>query len=159
MSLAVRSPVVASAAVQPHRARSVAAPSPLARKLAAGAAALLLAAPVSFAASLPTEVVAEKVLCDAVCVSKLDGVALQTTPSGLTYKDIIVGDGPSPELGFQVVVDYVAMTDSYRVFDNSLAAGKARGDGAVRLSAANRAGSLTTSAWSLTTRSRPRLLA
>ena len=28
--------------------------------------------------------------------------AAVTTPSGLVYKDIVVGTGPQPELGFQV---------------------------------------------------------
>jgi hypothetical protein len=34
-----------------------------------------------------------QVLCDASCVSKLESMAAVTTPSGLQYKDIVVGTG------------------------------------------------------------------
>ena len=34
------------------------------------------------------------------------------------------GAGPNPPLGYQIVVDYVAMTPDLRVFDNSLEKGK-----------------------------------
>jgi FKBP-type peptidyl-prolyl cis-trans isomerase len=32
----------------------------------------------------------------------LDKLELVTLPSGLSYRDIVVGDGPSPPPGFQV---------------------------------------------------------
>lgn len=59
-------------------------------------------------------------LCDASCVSKLESVPAVTTPSGLVYKDIIVGTGPQPIVGYQVVVNYIAMNDKGREFENSL---------------------------------------
>jgi hypothetical protein len=34
-----------------------------------------------------------QVLCDASCVSKLESMPAVTTPSGLQYKDIVVGTG------------------------------------------------------------------
>jgi FKBP-type peptidyl-prolyl cis-trans isomerase len=47
------------------------------------------------AASRPAAFAAEdgQTLCDASCVSKLESVEAVTTPSGLQYKDIIVGTG------------------------------------------------------------------
>jgi peptidylprolyl isomerase len=65
-----------------------------------------------------------KVLCDTECVQRLDKVDMQTTASGLQYKDIIVGDGELPPIGFQVVVDYVFMNSKGLIFDNSLEKGK-----------------------------------
>jgi len=71
---------------------------------------------------LPDEEV--KVLCDAECVESLDSIEVVTTPSGLQYKDIIVGDGEMPPIGFQVVADYVAMNEKGLIFDNSVEKGK-----------------------------------
>ncbi|CAL6333451.1 unnamed protein product [Bathycoccus prasinos] len=71
---------------------------------------------------LPDEEV--KVLCDAECVKSLDSIEMVTTPSGLQYKDIIVGDGEMPPIGFQVVADYVAMNEKGLIFDNSVEKGK-----------------------------------
>ena len=71
---------------------------------------------------LPDEEV--KVLCDAECVNSLDSIEMVTTPSGLQYKDIIVGDGEMPPIGFQVVADYVAMNEKGLIFDNSVEKGK-----------------------------------
>jgi len=81
-----------------------------------GFAALSGAAPAAFADE-------EKVLCDAACVQVrqrgrlprradgwapparatqgLDKLEMVTLPSGLKYRDIVVGTGPSPEPGFQ----------------------------------------------------------
>lgn len=59
-------------------------------------------------------------LCDKDCVANLDKIPLQTTESGLQYRDIKVGQGPSPPVGFQVTVNYIAMFPDGRVFDNSL---------------------------------------
>ena len=71
---------------------------------------------------LPDEEV--QVLCDAECVKSLDSIEMVTTPSGLQYKDIIVGDGEMPPIGFQVVADYVAMNEKGLIFDNSVEKGK-----------------------------------
>lgn len=59
-------------------------------------------------------------LCTAECVASLDSIEKVTTPSGLQYQDIVVGSGPSPPVGYQVVVNYIAMTPEGRVFDSSL---------------------------------------
>lgn len=47
-----------------------------------------------------------------------------TTESGLQYKDIKVGGGPSPPIGFQVAANYVAMIPSGQIFDSSLEKGQ-----------------------------------
>jgi len=86
------------------------------------ACAMTTAAPAS-ADSLPDEGDV-KVLCDAACERALEETEMVTTKSGLRYKDIVVGDGVEPPVGFQVVVDYIAMDDKGRVFDNSLDKGK-----------------------------------
>ena len=44
------------------------------------------------------------VLCDAECVKALEGKELVTLPSGLQYKDVVVGKGPVPPTGYQVGV-------------------------------------------------------
>ncbi|CAL8472004.1 g11546 [Coccomyxa elongata] len=61
-----------------------------------------------------------KLLCDEECLAKLDSIETQETKSGLKYKDIVVGKGPSPPTGYQVTAHYVAMTPSGKVFDSSL---------------------------------------
>ncbi|GIL62800.1 hypothetical protein Vafri_16969, partial [Volvox africanus] len=76
----------------------------------------------ALAAALPPQDI--KVLCDAECSAALESVEAITLPSGLKYKDIILGSGPSPPVGFQVVANYVAMTPNLRVFDSSLEKGK-----------------------------------
>lgn len=88
----------------------------LLQKAAAFAAAgvIALSGPAAFAAE------DGQTLCDASCVSKLEAVEAVTTPSGLQYKDIIVGTGPQPIVGYQVVVNYIAMNDKGREFENSL---------------------------------------
>ncbi len=63
---------------------------------------------------------ADKTLCDEACIAALDKAEVVTTASGLKYKDIVVGSGPSPPVGYQVVVNYIAMTPEGRVFDSSL---------------------------------------
>jgi len=50
-------------------------------------------------------------------------VPMVTTESGLQYKDIKVGRGPSPPVGFQVAANYVAMVPSGQIFDSSLEKG------------------------------------
>jgi peptidylprolyl isomerase len=78
---------------------------------------------VGWADSLPDEEDV-KLLCDAACEKALESKEMVTTKSGLQYKDIVVGDGVEPPVGFQVVVDYIAMDDKGRIFDNSLDKGK-----------------------------------
>ncbi|KAG2498815.1 hypothetical protein HYH03_003008 [Edaphochlamys debaryana] len=63
-------------------------------------------------------------LCDADCTAQLESTEEVTLPSGLKYKDIVVGTGASPRVGFQVVCHYIAMTPSLRVFDSSLDKGQ-----------------------------------
>jgi peptidylprolyl isomerase len=58
------------------------------------------------------------------CVRYVKEAPLITTPSGLQYKDVIVGDGAEPIIGFQVVVDYIAKNEKGLIFDNSLEKGK-----------------------------------
>ncbi|KAL5990877.1 hypothetical protein ACLOJK_011782 [Asimina triloba] len=78
-----------------------------------------LASPVhAKGAGLPPE--EKPKLCDDDCVKVLENVPMVTTESGLQYKDIKVGQGPSPPIGFQVAANYVAMVPSGQVFDSSL---------------------------------------
>ncbi|KAG2438706.1 hypothetical protein HXX76_005252 [Chlamydomonas incerta] len=88
----------------------------------AAAAILISAQPAAIAASLPPQDI--KVICDTECSAKLESVPEVSLPSGLKYKDIVVGNGPTPPVGFQVVAHYVAMTPNLRVFDSSLDKGK-----------------------------------
>jgi peptidylprolyl isomerase len=44
-----------------------------------------------------------KLLCDDDCLAKLDGLETQETKSGLRYKDIVVGKGPTPPTGYQAL--------------------------------------------------------
>ncbi|XP_042412078.1 peptidyl-prolyl cis-trans isomerase FKBP16-3, chloroplastic-like isoform X1 [Zingiber officinale] len=54
----------------------------------------------SYGAGLPGE---EKPrLCDDECEKELENVPMVTTESGLQYKDIKIGEGPSPPIGFQL---------------------------------------------------------
>ncbi|CAH9141403.1 unnamed protein product [Cuscuta epithymum] len=70
------------------------------------------------AAGLPPE--EKPKLCDQSCEKELENVPMVTTESGLQYKDIKVGRGPSPPIGFQVAANYVAMVPSGQIFDSSL---------------------------------------
>ncbi|XP_038875118.1 peptidyl-prolyl cis-trans isomerase FKBP16-3, chloroplastic isoform X1 [Benincasa hispida] len=70
------------------------------------------------AAGLPPE--DKPKLCDNACEKELENVPMVTTESGLQYKDIKVGGGPSPPVGFQVAANYVAMIPSGQIFDSSL---------------------------------------
>ncbi|XP_077229272.1 FKBP-like peptidyl-prolyl cis-trans isomerase family protein [Tasmannia lanceolata] len=62
-------------------------------------------------------------LCDDACEKELENVPMITTESGLQYKDIKLGQGPSPPVGFQVAANYVAMVPSGQIFDSSLEKG------------------------------------
>jgi len=91
-------------------------------QLAAVAALVSLQPSAALAAGgLPVEEV--KVLCDAACVSSLESIEMVTLPSGLQYRDLTVGKGPLPPKGYQVIVDYVAMTPNGRVFESSIQLG------------------------------------
>lgn len=72
----------------------------------------------ALAASLPQESLPK--LCDDACEKELENIPTITTGSGLQFKDIKVGSGPSPPVGFQVAANYVAMDPSGKVFDSSL---------------------------------------
>ncbi|KAH9613636.1 hypothetical protein KSS87_018824 [Heliosperma pusillum] len=74
------------------------------------------------AAGLPPE--EKPKLCDDACEKELENVPMVTTESGLQYKDIKVGNGPSPPVGFQVAANYVAMVPSGQIFDSSLEKGQ-----------------------------------
>nr|GMD88563.1 peptidyl-prolyl cis-trans isomerase FKBP16-3, chloroplastic [Ipomoea batatas]GMD90028.1 peptidyl-prolyl cis-trans isomerase FKBP16-3, chloroplastic [Ipomoea batatas] len=81
-------------------------------------AGFLMGSSSALAAGLPPE---EKPrLCDDACEKELENVPMVTTESGLQYKDIKVGGGPSPPVGFQVAANYVAMVPSGQIFDSSL---------------------------------------
>lgn len=43
-----------------------------------------------------------KMLCDKDCTVTLEGKEMMTTKSGLQYKDLVVGTGPIPKVGYQV---------------------------------------------------------
>jgi len=75
------------------------------------------------AADLGAATETDKVLCDAACLERVGGLPEQVTASGLRFRDIVVGKGPSPPTGYQVVVAYVAMTPGGKVFDSSLTRG------------------------------------
>ncbi|CAO2192320.1 unnamed protein product, partial [Urochloa humidicola] len=90
--------------------------------VALGASALGLAALDAVAAGLPPE--EKPKLCDAACESELENIPMVTTESGLQYKDIKVGEGPSPPVGFQVAANYVAMVPNGQIFDSSLEKGQ-----------------------------------
>ncbi|KAJ9529995.1 hypothetical protein QJQ45_023221 [Haematococcus lacustris] len=78
--------------------------------------------PASQAAPQPLEQI--KGLCDTECLAALESKELVTLPSGLQFRDIQLGKGPSVPVGYQVVVDYVAMTPSGRIFESSVDKGK-----------------------------------
>ncbi|EOY04751.1 FKBP-like peptidyl-prolyl cis-trans isomerase family protein isoform 2 [Theobroma cacao] len=63
-------------------------------------------------------------LCDDACEKELENVPMVTTESGLQYKDIKIGGGPTPPVGFQVAANYVAMVPSGQIFDSSLEKGQ-----------------------------------
>lgn len=63
-------------------------------------------------------------LCDDACEKELENVPMVTTESGLQYKDIKEGTGPSPPIGFQVAANCIAMVPSGQIFDSSLEKGQ-----------------------------------
>ncbi|KAL1361907.1 hypothetical protein HN51_010217 [Arachis hypogaea] len=90
--------------------------------LALGISSLFVGSLEAKGAGLPPE--DKPKLCDEACEKELENVPMVTTESGLQYKDIKVGQGPSPPVGFQVAANYVAMVPSGQVFDSSLEKGQ-----------------------------------
>ncbi|PIN13134.1 FKBP-type peptidyl-prolyl cis-trans isomerase [Handroanthus impetiginosus] len=90
--------------------------------LGVGLLSLLSGSTLAEAAGMPPE--EKPKLCDNVCEKELENVPMITTESGLQYKDIKVGTGPSPPVGFQVAANYVAMVPSGQIFDSSLEKGQ-----------------------------------
>ncbi|CAN8286629.1 unnamed protein product [Cochlearia groenlandica] len=80
-----------------------------------------LVASSAYAAGLPPE--DKPRLCEAECEKELENVTMVTTESGLQYKDIKIGKGPNPPVGYQVAANYVAMVPSGQIFDSSLEKG------------------------------------
>ncbi|KAL2989117.1 hypothetical protein AAZX31_11G122300 [Glycine max] len=83
--------------------------------LALGVSGLFIGSLDANGAGLPPE--EKPKLCDDTCEKELENVPTVTTGSGLQYKDIKVGQGPSPPIGFQVAANYVAMVPSGQIFD------------------------------------------
>src|SRR6266568_8065084 len=48
------------------------------------------------------------------------GAQTVTTPSGLKYRDLMVGKGPQPKVGDTVVVNYTGRFTNGKVFDSSI---------------------------------------
>nr|GEY75399.1 peptidyl-prolyl cis-trans isomerase FKBP16-3, chloroplastic isoform X1 [Tanacetum cinerariifolium] len=86
--------------------------------LALSASSLLIYSLNAKAGGLPPEEI--PTLCDKSCEKELENVPMVTTESGLQYKDIKVGSGPTPPVGYQVAANYVAMVPSGQIFDSSL---------------------------------------
>ena len=55
------------------------------------------------AADSGANTVTNKLLCDEECLASLESIQTQETKTGLKYKDIVVGKGPSPPTGYQVL--------------------------------------------------------
>ncbi|KAL2328885.1 hypothetical protein Fmac_022312 [Flemingia macrophylla] len=90
--------------------------------LALGVSGILIGSIEANGAGLPPE--EKPKLCDDTCEKELENVPMVTTASGLQFKDIKVGQGPSPPVGFQVAANYVAMVPSGQIFDSSLEKGQ-----------------------------------
>ena len=56
--------------------------------------------------------------------SSTQGGAEVTTPSGLRYQDLKVGDGASPKMGQTVSVHYIGRLENGKEFNNSYAMGR-----------------------------------
>jgi peptidylprolyl isomerase len=93
--------------------------------MATAAAAWGVATQPSLAASLPVDEEPPKILCDDKCLADLEKIPRQKTASGLEYRDIVVGTGPTPPLGYQVTFDLVATNPANgKTFVNTLEKGK-----------------------------------
>jgi FKBP-type peptidyl-prolyl cis-trans isomerase len=51
--------------------------------------------------------------------TRVGGAKEIATPSGLKYTDLVVGTGPSPQLGHKVSVDYVGKLENGTEFNNT----------------------------------------
>lgn len=91
------------------------------RQVLSGVLSSLLLAPAASAFVEDEE--APKLLCDAQCAAELASLERVTLPSGLAFQDIKVGTGPTPPVGYQIVVHYIAMTGDGKIFSNSLEKG------------------------------------
>jgi peptidylprolyl isomerase len=52
------------------------------------------------------------------------GGAMQSTPSGLQYEDLTVGNGPTPQAGQTAMVHYTGWLDNGTKFDSSVDRGR-----------------------------------
>jgi hypothetical protein len=75
------------------------------------AALLAISSPLPAIAASAPPAPPTAVLCDATCVANLDKIELVTLPSGLKYRDIVVGKGPTPESGFQARSQFIRASD------------------------------------------------
>lgn len=60
----------------------------------------------------------------AYVVARKSNAAEITTPSGLKYTDLKVGDGPSPKMGQTVRVHYIGWLENGKEFNNSYKGGQ-----------------------------------
>lgn len=60
----------------------------------------------------------------AYVVARKSSAAEVTTPSGLKYTDLKVGDGPSPKMGQSVRVHYIGWLENGKEFNNSYKGGQ-----------------------------------
>ncbi|HEY7061988.1 MAG TPA: FKBP-type peptidyl-prolyl cis-trans isomerase [Chloroflexota bacterium] len=67
---------------------------------------------------------AAALLLGACLQSTKGGDAMQTTPSGLQYEDLVVGSGPTPQPGQTAVVHYTGWLDNGTKFDSSVDRGQ-----------------------------------
>ena len=58
------------------------------------------------------------------CLKPLIAVEVKESASGLKYKDVLVGDGEEPPIGYQVVVNYVVMLQDGKIISSTLEAGQ-----------------------------------
>eukprot|EP00471_Norrisiella_sphaerica_P000794 CAMPEP_0184487776 /NCGR_PEP_ID=MMETSP0113_2-20130426/10329_1 /TAXON_ID=91329 /ORGANISM="Norrisiella sphaerica, Strain BC52" /LENGTH=176 /DNA_ID=CAMNT_0026870181 /DNA_START=218 /DNA_END=748 /DNA_ORIENTATION=+ len=66
-------------------------------------------------------------ICDDACESSLSNIPLQSTPSGLQFRDVKVGEGSPPPKAFDVVVHYTLKVDTpngIKTFFSSLDGGR-----------------------------------
>ena len=57
------------------------------------------------------------------CLADLSTAEVKSSDSGLKYKDLKIGDGELPPVGYQVVVNYVVMLTSGRVISSTIESG------------------------------------
>jgi peptidylprolyl isomerase len=108
--------------MQPSRRAALqAAAAVVAATLTSRPSAALAESPRDSGAMTSTE--GDKLLIDAAAEKDLEGKPRITTASGLEYQELVAGKGPTPTVGIQVTVNYVAKTPNGKIFDNSLAKG------------------------------------